>query len=193
MILIGGTMKKIKLGVIITLIAGLVGCSGGSSDEVRKITEKLEKFTIVEEREDLITFDYSNSNDKSWTITYSKENVFVRIEDNRIDDLIISIDGINSLSRKGEISYDFDEKEVRLYFDEDLAGISILSYNLEDASYLLNKDGEYYEISEEFKDILEENGFLEIVENDIKTFENDLNDNDLSLEEITNLKYNDIK
>ena len=159
MILIGGTMKKIKLGVIITLIAGLVGCSGGSSDEVRKITEKLEKFTIVEEREDLITFDYSNSNDKSWTITYSKENEFVRIEDNRIDDLIISIDGINSLSRKGEISYDFDEKEVRLYFDEDLAGISILSYNLEDASYLLNKDGEYYEISEEFKDILEENGY----------------------------------
>ncbi len=104
----------------------------------------------------MVSFEYRDNSDSfKWILKYTTENEFVTIRDDLIVDLFAELDGIDSLNGDSELTYDLSENEAKIYFDEDLAGISILSYNLDSEEYTVNQDGDRYEISQEFLNFLE--------------------------------------
>lgn len=185
-------MKKV-LGMFLCMVLLVTGCNN-STEEQEQVITKLESFTEKEENNDSYIFSYvdENEDNNSWSIKYMEANDFVIIYDENIADFFLMIDGQNTIADESSMSYDFDENEVRIYFDENLADISILSYNIETEEYTVNQDGERYEISKEFKIILEENGFVKLVQKNLDLFEKNLKDNGLNLEDIKKITFSDL-
>lgn len=139
----------------------------------------------------MVSFEYRDNSDSfKWILKYTTENEFVIIRDDLIVDLFAELDGIDSLNGDSELTYDLSENEAKIYFDEDLAGISILSYNLDSEEYTVNQDGDRYEISQEFLNFLENKKYDKLIKEDLNYFEDSLEENNLSLEDISILKFN---
>lgn len=184
-------MKKLSKSIMACLMVLCVSACSSNSEETENTISSLKSFTDYEKESDMISFGYGNNSDSyEWILKYTNENEFVTIHDDRIVELFTELDGVNSLSGDSELSYDFSENEARIYFNEDLAGISILSYNLGNNEYTVNQDGERYEISPEFLNYLEDKDFDKLVQEDLDSFEDCLKNNNLSLEDISNLRFN---
>ncbi len=172
------------------MILSISGCSSNNEKEENTINS-LKSFTDYSKESDVVSFEYRDNSDSfKWILKYTTENEFVIIRDDRIVELFTELDGIDSLNGDSELTYDLSENEARVYFDEDLAGISILSYNLDSEEYTVNQDGDRYEISQEFLNFLENKKFDKLIKEDLNSFEDSLEENNLLLEDISILKFN---
>lgn len=193
-------MKKLFSFIMIMILClGLIGCSNGT-EEVNGIVSKLESITELDDREEEITFLYKSENNvgtfKKWTLNYKSENEFVCFWDNSVDEIFFSIFGENCKSdiRNESFSYDLSEDEIRIYFNPDYTdGIEIINYNIGKEEFILNKDGDKYNVSDEFLQFVEDSNLITIIQTNLQIFETKLKNNDLSIEDISKLNYKDIK
>lgn len=174
------------------LCLSLFGC-GNNSNKSDKIISKLEEFTTMESDNESYSFQFSNVEAggkliDGWILIYTDSNEFVRFADMAVDKYF---DGI--AKNTNSFSYDLDKNEVRIYFDSGVTdGVEIINYNLDTDEFIINKNGEKYYPSDDFLSFVDENDFLREIKKDIRNFESILNDNDLSLEDISSLRYDDI-
>ena len=195
-------MKKIfKIGIPIILVLGVIGaCTTapfnddefyGSSDgvsEENKTTStinKLKEFTTVTKENDRYIFKY-HDNEINWELVYSKENDFVRIFDSKIQNMFVGYYDDSG------IAYDFSDNEARLYFDEEIEGISILNYNFDNDEYSCMSDGEHYSLSESFEKNLRKNNFEDILLDNVNSFSECLNKQGVNFDTIKKITYKDI-
>lgn len=179
---------------------GIVLASCDSNDSpidktssIKKIEEITEKETL--EDEDIISF-HKESDDLSWEVVYSEENEFVRIYDDRINDIFINIYGFSPFESDSYIGYDFDDNCFRVYFDypELIEDVYILDYNVQEDEYTatLVAKGHYY-FTDEYLQELEKNHLKDIFNEDLYAFKKDLKNNGISYEDIALLTYSDVK
>lgn len=198
-------MKKLfNFIIIIVLCLGLVGC-GKANEEVSDTVNKLKDFTTLDKVKDIYEFEYNdssyNGNLNRFIIRYSEANEAVRLYGNKeIGDIVTNLFEVNCLNEEDELVYDISENEIRMYFDSEAfgnidftGGISIISYNIDDEEFIINKDGKKYSASDEFIEFATENNLVDVILKSLDEFKNLLIENNLSLEEIGSLKYSDIE
>lgn len=201
-------MRKLVMSIIcIGLLFGLVGCDKGQDDQQTKVIltkdskklesiEKLRKFTTVEKDDKKYSFNYNSQNTasslNSWTITFTTENEFVRFYDNTITDSFIEILGSNCFDNDGHFSYDLDENDLRIYFDEDITDIELINYSIDRDELTLLSGGKEYYVSDELKEFINKYNIIYNMKNDLEEFKEILKENNLSSKEITTLKYEDV-
>lgn len=204
--------KKIKrkywiLGMILGISTfSMMSCNSSDEEvkgtvgyEMEETVDKLQKFTKMECENEKVLFRF-DANDESedleeWILTYTEENEFVKIKDEKVIECFVEAFGVDCFSDNGYVVYDLDENEVRVYLDCELqeGRLSIVNYNIEDAEYVLMVDGENYNPSDAFIDFFEEKEFDTIIEKDVEKFKNQLKDQQISFEEVSDLKYEQIK
>ena len=178
--------------IIVLLSANLIGC-GVNSEE---IIEKLQTFTDMEEDDDSFTFTSKEKPllfDIGWTLYYTKENEFVRFENQKIVDFIEERFGV--ICYNNGFSYDLDENEARIYLEAETekGTLTIINYDLDRDEFTLVVDGDTYDTSESFSEELNSYGVADIFKSDIFIFKNALTYHNISFDDIVNLDYNSIK
>ena len=142
------------------------------------------------------SFNYNSQNTasslNSWTITFTTENEFVRFYDNTITDSFIEILGSNCFDNDGHFSYDLDENDLRIYFDEDITDIELINYSIDRDELTLLSGGKEYYVSDELKEFINKYNIIYNMKNDLEEFKEILKENNLSSKEITTLKYEDV-
>ena len=190
-------LKKswIGIGVIaIIIILVTIVVFGGKShkgEDKKDIIKTLQKFTSLVQRDDIYLFCYNDS----WAIKYAEEKETVDIIESSVYDFLQSYTGNDFFGNAGHFTYDFDENAVRMYLDykTDEGNISIINYDMDNNEYMVMADGDKYEASDELIDFIEKYGIIDIMKKDVEEFKNTLKDNNLSVEQVANLKHKDIQ
>lgn len=189
-------MKKcIKILLMMSMCLAMTACGGSGTEENENI-KKLKEITSSSVDENLYTFEAEEKNDTigKWKIIYSDANEFARFYDDRIENIFEQALGVGCLyDDDNEITYDFSENEVRIYFNDEIANFSILNYNLDDDEFYLNKDDEEYYLSDEFLAYLEDINFSDLIIEDVNTFKECLKNNGISYEDIKTLTSEEIQ
>lgn len=187
--------KKWWFWVLIILGLGVIGLlseeeeSKLSYKEAEKIINELKSFTDVEKSNGKYCFIYDN-----WIINYTKENEFVSFGYSSISDFLIYAFGYDCMT-DGGIGYDFDENKINIYVTAEVeeGTLSIISYNINDDKFTINLNGKRYStLSDEFIEAIKKYDVIDSLQNQIDKFENDLKENGLSMEDVSNLEFKDI-
>lgn len=204
----GESKKKILIkkwwfwvGIVIIIIF-LCAIWRNDNDKNRKVIEELQEFTDLEEADGKYLFKYdkenTNSSCKGWSINYTDVNEFVNFQEDVVIEYFTDVFGYDCFpdkgASKGGFAYDLDENSIRIYFDTELpeGNLSIITYSIDEDEFTLMVDGEHYEPSDEFLDYINECDIVSIMEKDIDEFKHEIEDNKLSIEQLFNLKYEDI-
>ncbi len=197
-----GTPKKprkklpyiiVGIVVLIMVIAGAVEVITGGGNQ-NKVVEKLLEFTSPR-AEDMslggqkYIFD---SMDENWRIEVTEENVAVVFVNDEISQCLDSTGIVN----EGYFAYDLDQQNANIYVDDvdsDGGHISIYTYNTGSDQWTLLKEGQRYDLSEEFETYFRDNGLPEAINADIGAFRAALSAHDLTMEDVTNLDYKSVE
>ena len=149
------------------------------SKEARKTFDILQKNMGLEKDEneqgnvERYIFPYEGK----WSLEYVKEKVFVRFISQDVYDCFAGRFSEDAIEYAGQFAYGFDDTTVNIYTDIDLGeegNLSIVTYDLQNQSYILMVDGEKYDISDSFRDYLNEYGLPEILQSAIDGLEADM-------------------
>lgn len=184
-------MKKIValLIMVLTLAVNLLAC--GNNAKNKEIIEKLQLFTNVDTEESLYEFEDGNGR----ILKYTSANEFVIFDEPAVYNVFSYFFDAGDIGNDGEFSYDLSENEIRIYVDVEIpeGSLSIVNYNIDKDEYELNVNTDRYKASDEFVEYMDELGVIEILLSDIADFEDELNENGLTLDDIASLKYKDIE
>ena len=149
------------------------------SKEARKTFDILQKNTGLEkdENEQGDVEKYIFPYEGKWSLEYVKEKAFVRFISQDVYDCFAGRFSEDAIEYAGQFAYGFDGTTVNIYTDIDLGeegNLSIVTYDLQNQSYILMVDGEKYDISDSFRDYLNEYGLPEILESAIEGFQSDM-------------------
>ena len=186
----------ISIVVLIVAVIFVILISGGSTDKGETI-ERLLGSTDATNAGDSFIFTYGDTvvGDplKGWELTYTSENEFVRFSEDTVASCFVYWFGADCLKRPG-FSYDLDENAARVYFDVEIdeGDLSIINYDIDSDEFTLMIDGERYEASDELIRFMDSYDIPQIFVDDIKSFKEDLSDNGISFDGITDLRYEDI-
>ena len=97
-----------------------------------------------------------------------------------------------------EFTYDFENNKITIYSDiymkRDGDEFSIIDYDIDKDEFEIMKNNEdRYELSDEFEQYIRDSGIIETMKYDIETMKKILKENDLTIDEITSLNFNDVK
>lgn len=211
---ISGKMRNIVV-LFVCIMCFSTGCSGdaaqglskgNSGSKLQPDMEKLMQFTDYTVGENRCDFQYFEEEQEDsydgWKLVYLQENDrhFVNIKDQRVVDCFVWAFGMDSM-RSGETSsskdgfaYDIEDHAARIYFDYDGEDghLTLIEYDTEKDEYIARIDDEERYLSDEFLDFLEGYQLAEIIKSDIRQFEQSLEQNELSVEKVTKLDYDDI-
>lgn len=189
------------LGIVIIIIF-LCAIWGNDNGKKHEVIEKLQEFTDLEENDGKYLFKYDEENVNSfcegWSINYTERNEFVNFQEEAVIACFENVFGYDCFPEKSAskdgFSYDLDENEIRIFFDTELSegNLSIITYSIEEDEFTLRVEGEDYEPSDEFLDYVNECDIVSIMKKDIDEFKHEIEDNELSIEQLFNLKYEDI-
>lgn len=149
------------------------------SKEARKTFDILQKNMGLEkdENEQGDVEKYIFPYEGKWSLEYVKEKVFVRFISQDVYDCFAGRFSEDAIKYAGQFAYGFDDTTVNIYTDIDLGeegNLSIVTYDLQNQSYILMVDGEKCDISDSFRDYLNEYGLPEILQSAIDGFEADM-------------------
>lgn len=187
--------KRWMIGGIVIFIIFILLISGDSTD-ADEIIQRLQQFTYMEREELSDGSDiYIFNNSEKWYLKYSDVNECVEITEGAVLDCLAGYCGTVDLDNVGIFTYDLDENAIRIYFDYEASDgtISNINYDIDKDKFTGIIDGERYSLSEEFVNYIKDYGLIDIMKNDIKEFENELQENNMSIEEVTYLESKDIK
>lgn len=177
------------MSVVILSFAMMGLCACGSGADEQEVLEKLEEFTTVYNSDDGDVYYFLDENEE-WVITYMKENELVTFANDTIVESFSEFLGEDcfaedSVSDTG-FAYDLSEDEARIYFDVDVEDghLTLVNYSFEDDEFMLMIDGERYEASEVFEEFAEEYKIVRAMKKDIDEFEEILEENGLSKEDL---------
>lgn len=189
----------IGIVIIIIFLCALLGNDEGKN---REVIEKLQEFTDLEEVAGKYLFKYDNENTnsscKGWSINYTEENEFVNFQEDVVVECFTDVLGYDCFpdesASKGGFGYDLDENAIRIYFDVELSDghLTSVNYSIDEDEFTLRVDGDEYEPSDEFLDYINEYDIVSIMKKDIDEFKGEIEDNELSVRQISNLKHEDI-
>lgn len=188
---VNGKLKTLIGISVIIIIAVLIVLKVFMKNDSKEIIQKLQQDTNMYETEEGYEFVY----DDLWTLKYTEENEFVKIEEPYILDCFSTIISMGYLGNDGTFSYDLDTGDINMYFDAEIVEgtLSLITYDLDKEEFILMVDGERYTPTEEFLDMADEYVVADTLKSDIEYFETTLDDMDLTMEEVKSLKYKDIK
>lgn len=194
--------KKFIICVLMCMAILFTGCSGNTetkeAGETDAAVEKLMTFTNYIVGEDKCAFQYLESNDSAekWQVHYFSDNrIIVTIKDEKVVECCEKIFGEDSFSEDAisadGFTYDLLNQEARVYVDSDMADghLTLYNYKLGDDKGTVHVDGEEYDASDDLDKLMRENGYVELVKSDIASFESDLAEHKLSIDDIEKLDY----
>lgn len=183
--------SMVVIAMVIVGIFSLCTC-GSSSDTIneREVIRKLQEFTTMKQEGNSYVFESNGE----WSLHYTTENEFVEIHQEWIKDCFSNWFGDNELGNDGTFKYDLDENIIGMYFDYESAegALSIISYNIDEDKFSVNFDGKRYEATDEFAEYIMDYGLIEVLQNSIEEFKSNLESNNVSIVEVTELRYKDI-
>lgn len=180
--------KEFWIVIVILIVVSIVGNLGGKRN-TDKVVQKIQSFTRMEKTDDSYIF----SSD-SWSLKYVESNEFVEFSDNAVYKCFVNCFDTYDLGNEGTFTYDLSENEIRIYFNCEIpeGKITVVNYDISSDKFTLMINGQRYEPTDIFVEFVNDCGLADIMKNDIETFKNELEDNDLSIEKITDLKYKDL-
>lgn len=187
--------KKGYFGAVIILVGCVVfsgvGCSSKSETEM-EVIEKLREITTLKKEEDIYVFE--NDSSLKWKLRYTEGNEAVRFEEKAIEECFNKVFGEGCLERE-EFTYDLSENAARIYLDTEVeeGNLSIINYDIDKDEITVMIDGERYSASDSIEEVMEENNLLEVMEKDIDKFKSQLEENDISIEALMDLQFEDIR
>lgn len=190
----GNKLKKV-IGVIIIVFIALIGFGTViSSSENKKTIKKLEAITEIEKDGDIYDFNYNRN---QWKIRCTKENIHARLYEPDVKDMLDTYVGYDS-GNEYEFTYDFKNNKITIYSDIDMKHdgdeFSIIDYDIDKDEFEIMKNSEdRYELSDEFEQYIRDSGIIETMKHDIETMKKILKENDLTIDEITSLDFNNVK
>lgn len=186
----------LKIAILGMVLLNMAGC-GNSEREINKAdtVKKLQTFSTVERSDKKYCFNYNDE----WKLTYITENEFVTFKEDTVINCFESYLGEGCLANigasAGGFSYDLDENEIRIYCDVEFeeGNLTIINYNLGKKEFILRVGKYDYESSDEFLNWVDDYDLVAIMEKDIERFVNQLEENEISIGDVTNLRYEDVK
>lgn len=183
-------------GIVIFIIFIFILFISGDSTDAGETIQKLLQFTYMEREELSDGSDiYIFNNSEKWYLKYSDVNESVAITEGAVLDCLAGYCGTVDLDNVGVFAYDLDENAIRIYFNYKASDgtISNINYDIDKDRFTGIIDGERYNLSKEFVNYIKDYDLINIMKNDIKEFENELQENNISIEEVTYLRSKDIK
>lgn len=161
-----------------------------TSEEAQDTIARLDKLTSVSCHDDIYLFEYKDK----WVVNYNKNAQTVKINEKKIYDCISEGFEIDDIGNDGNFIYNWEKNQLYAGVDcEDKDGhITFIMYSLDKKEWTLMLNDEWYDFSDEFKKYVDDYGLLDAMQQDVKAFENDLAVEDLSIEDLKNLDYDDI-
>lgn len=183
----------IPLILIVVIIGFLLMCLIGgneNSDEAEKIISKLEKMTTVSKKDDMYLFTYKDK----WFINYNENAQTVRIKEPKISDCLENAFGNTDIGCDGTFCYNWNDNEFYSYIDteENDKKISIVQYSLKDKKWTLMLDDGWHNVTKDFKKYLNDYGILDIMEEDVKAFKEDLATQKLTEDDLKKISFEDV-
>ncbi|MDD6482473.1 MAG: zinc-ribbon domain-containing protein [Lachnospiraceae bacterium] len=178
------------LGVCILLLLFFCLIGGGDNEQTDEIITKLSKLTSVTQEEESFLFSYNDT----WVINYNETAQTVKIKEENIYDCISESFESEEIGNDGEFLYNWNENDLFVQVDcEDKEGhVSTINYSLDKEKWTLLVDDEWYDVTDEFQEYLDDYGIADIMKQDVKSFEKDLESAGLSVDDLMVLDYDDI-
>ena len=187
--------KFSRIAIMGLILLNMTAC--GNDSKSKDTVEKLQKFTVTEKDEKKYLFNYN----EEWTLTYNGETdvKFVAIKDEAVTECFESAFGEgyypdNAVSKGGFI-YDLEQDAIRIYVDLEIeeGNLQYITYDMGKEKFILTVDlKNKYEPSEEFLDWIEECNLDSIMKKDIQELKDQLEENGITFNAVTTLKYDDI-
>lgn len=194
----GGESKKSKCLIVIISIIGVAlivfvipFVLGQKEDkkieQSEKVIKKLQDFTVIKEGDNEYNFEFSDK----WRLQYVDGNVSARIKEDQIVSILSNAFEETDLGLKGEFAYDLDKGDLNIFMDAETSEgwVTRICYNLNEEDYTISIVTEEHELSEEFREYLDDCDFDDILKRDVDSFVNTLEENGLTLEDVESLDY----
>lgn len=189
-------MKNIlKWFVIGIMVLSLGACSDNNTEvSSAEIVKKLQEFTTVDKSQEKCSFNYN----EEWVLTYASMNEFVNFKEKAIESCFENYIGENCLyeggASDGGFAYDLGDNAVRVYFDIEIdeGNLYFINYDLNKEELTMRVGKNDYYVSDELIDWLEDYGFFDVVEKDIQTFKEKIEENGLNIDDLVSMKLDDV-
>lgn len=192
-------LKKphIILGVMFALfvVAVIVLIILDEADDKKSIS-KLKNCTTAYADENRCCFE---NDTQEWVLIYTSENEVVNMKNDAVIRCFTDWFGENCISEEGVsnlgFAYDLSEEEALFFLDVDIeeGHLSLIAYNFDDKEYRGMVDGEWRYLSESFEDFIKEYNLVQTMKEDIKDFEDEIKENDLNIQDLLSLDYEQLK
>lgn len=189
--------KKKRIFIIVIAVVVVLGVFVAvrlmkANKEAQNTINTLCQFTDEIKSDDSYSFNYKHM----WEIKYVEENEFVSFYDADAGYYVASALGGSDIENDGTFTYDFSDNDFRIYLDYETPSgeLTIINYSVDDDEFTLMIDGERRNPTKEFDQKLRETGLIEdIFNDDLDKFEQNLQENGLSLGDVSSVSYNDVK
>ena len=189
--------KKKRIFIIVIAVVVVLGVFVAvrlmkANKEAQNTINTLCQFTDEIKSDDSYSFNYKHM----WEIKYVEENEFVSFYDADAGYYVASALGGSDIENDGTFTYDFSDNDFRIYLDYETPSgeLTIINYSVDDDEFTLMIDGERRNPTKEFDQKLRENGLIEdIFNDDLDKFEQNLQEQGLSLGDVSSVSYNDVK
>ena len=189
--------KKKRIFIIVIAVVVVLGVFVAvrlmkANKEAQNTINTLCQFTDEIKSDDSYSFNYKHM----WEIKYVEENEFVSFYDADAGYYVASALGGSDIENDGTFTYDFSDNDFRIYlvYETPSGELTIINYSVDDDEFTLMIDWERRNPTKEFDQKLRENGLIEdIFNDDLDKFEQNLQENGLSLGDVSSVSYNDVK
>lgn len=183
----------VVLGIVVIVIVAIILAMKmfGGNSKAKEIVGKLKTSTTVTKAEDRYEFKY----DDMWTLCYTEESVFVIMQDSILSEYFEGVFGIQELGDDGTVRYNLENENINVYCDVEFEGedLSVITYNVKKDEFTFIADGERYEFKKEYAQQIKDDDIASVLKDDIKNFEDDLKEINLTKDDVANLTYKDVK
>ncbi len=163
----------------------LCGCS--LEDKNQATIEKLDMISDVIPQDDMYLYNYNDE----WLLTYKSYEKNVRIYEPKVFDCLATFFESQDIGNDSTFTYNWIKKQYYLNVDCQMEGMkfSLVRYSIKRKKWSIMFDDDWHNLSAEGKEIMNNSGLANIMEQDVKKFESDLSKNDLTLNELSLLHY----
>lgn len=189
--------------VVSMIMIGLAGCGGEKDNEQDEqaidVVNQLLEFTTYEADDERVVFKPIDE-DLNWTLHYTIENEFVRFDDFAVALFMEYAIGEGALTNGNLFSYDLDDKHFWISCEVPMeeGTLRTIKYDIEEDVFKLTvwsdnmRSYKEYLASESFEAVLTEMEVAPFMQEDLSVFEEVLADNNLLLDDLLVLNYEQV-
>ena len=183
----------VVLGIVAIVIVAIILAMKmfGGNSKAKEIVEKLKTSTTVTKTEDGYEFKY----DDMWTLRYTEDSAVAILSETIISEYFDEVWEIGELGDDGTVRYNLENENMNVYCDVEFEGedLSVITYDVKKDEFTFIADGERYEFKKEYAQQIKDDDIASVLKDDIKNFEDDLKEINLTKDDVAHLTYKDIK